>query len=600
MIRARLTFLAGAALVIVVFGLPLFHNLGRADLRGDEPIYAFAVDRMLENGDWLTPRSIPSDQAPFLEKPPLKFWIVAASMRARLIPHDEFGHRFWDAVFGSLAFLYVLALGYRAGGIVCGLTAVLVLFVHRPLILEHGLRSDNMEAALVLSYCGGMYHALRWSTAETRGGRWLHPIAVGLWFVLGFMTKFVAAIFLPGVLGAMALLFRQWRSKAIEDWRPWAISCVLVGALTVPWFAYEYKLEGGAFWDTIFGVHVLERFTSFLDPTHVHPWYFYWADLYASLESSQTLILVAAGLVLLLYEVIRYRSALAGLLLLWFALPVFTISVSTSKLYHYMYPFLPALAVGAGLVPVAILEVGGRYQNVIDRVVRRVLPASRGLRMPTPLRWLLIGLGAAALVIAIATPMFGSFTLRTAGGTILFRSGTIMRPMVVATIALVLVGMPSVVARALIIIAAVTTLPFTPYSRLTESLMLERHAPMRALRDCLLVAQRAGAPRGVYLHARDWGQWRYYYYLRDLGTSEDEANNDARFAPRMFDAAQQRPVLLGAVDYGRLRSELVRASGRAAGSALDAVRRVRFEDDGRLLLLPGMYGSCAHAADGEQ
>ena len=36
----------------------------------------------------------------FLEKPPLKFWIVAAPIRAGLLPHDEFGLRFWDAVFG--------------------------------------------------------------------------------------------------------------------------------------------------------------------------------------------------------------------------------------------------------------------------------------------------------------------------------------------------------------------------------------------------------------------------------------------------------------------------------------------------------------------
>ena len=30
------------------------------------------------NGDWLEPKSSPSETEVFLEKPPLKFWIVAA------------------------------------------------------------------------------------------------------------------------------------------------------------------------------------------------------------------------------------------------------------------------------------------------------------------------------------------------------------------------------------------------------------------------------------------------------------------------------------------------------------------------------------------
>ncbi|MBA2303950.1 MAG: hypothetical protein H0W08_15130, partial [Acidobacteria bacterium] len=92
---------------------------------------------MLENGDWLTPRAIPSDSAPFFEKPPLKFWIVAAPIRWGLLPDDEFGHRVWDAAFGAAAFLYVFAFGRMAGGNACGLFAVLMLFVHRPLVLEH-------------------------------------------------------------------------------------------------------------------------------------------------------------------------------------------------------------------------------------------------------------------------------------------------------------------------------------------------------------------------------------------------------------------------------------------------------------------------------
>ena len=130
--------------------MPLWVGLGRADVDNDEAIYTFAVDQMLRNGDWLTPRSAPDPEAPFLEKPPLKFWLVAGAIRLGLLPHDQFGTRAWDALFGSLAFCYVAALGVRIGSPLAGVLAALILFVHRPLLFDHGLRSNNMDAALVL------------------------------------------------------------------------------------------------------------------------------------------------------------------------------------------------------------------------------------------------------------------------------------------------------------------------------------------------------------------------------------------------------------------------------------------------------------------
>ncbi|HEV3485210.1 MAG TPA: glycosyltransferase family 39 protein [Vicinamibacterales bacterium] len=180
--------------VLVFFCAPLFIGLGNTDLQNDEAIYSFAVDGILDTGDWLNPRSSPDLHVVFLEKPPLKFWIVALPIRLGLLPRSEYGLRFWDALFGAIAFIYVFAVGRRIAGPMCGLVAVLVLFADPDLIFEHGLRNNNMEAPLVLAYCGGVYHFLAWgSAASVRSRRW-HAIAVGLYFFLGFMTKFVAAL----------------------------------------------------------------------------------------------------------------------------------------------------------------------------------------------------------------------------------------------------------------------------------------------------------------------------------------------------------------------------------------------------------------------
>src|SRR6188472_933975 len=67
---ARWTLAAGAIAVVVACSVPLWMGLGAADLQNDEAIYSYAVDRMLDTGDWITPRAIPFDNA-FLEKPPL-------------------------------------------------------------------------------------------------------------------------------------------------------------------------------------------------------------------------------------------------------------------------------------------------------------------------------------------------------------------------------------------------------------------------------------------------------------------------------------------------------------------------------------------------
>src|SRR5229473_3461275 len=262
------------AVVFALFAVPLFVGLGRQDIRGDEAGHSFSVDRILEIGDWLAPRSSPSENAVFLEKPPLKFWIVAAPIKLGLLPHDEFGLRFWDALFGGLAFLYVFAIGSRLGGSVSGGVAVLILFVQHSLLFQHGIRGNNMEAALMLCYCGGIYHYMAAMSAneDDTSGRRRHAAAVGLYFVIGFMVKDVAALFLPAVLVATSLLFREWRVKLVRDWRVWAGASALALALIAPWFAYATVRFGALVWQVMFGVHVYTRLTSFLDPAHVQPW----------------------------------------------------------------------------------------------------------------------------------------------------------------------------------------------------------------------------------------------------------------------------------------------------------------------------------------
>ena len=95
---------------------------------------------MLDTGDWMTPREIPHDFA-FLEKPPLKFWLVAAPIRLGLLPRTEAGFRAVVALLGAIAFGYVALLAYRLAGPAA--RARLTIIRMRDLVLQHGAHKQH-------------------------------------------------------------------------------------------------------------------------------------------------------------------------------------------------------------------------------------------------------------------------------------------------------------------------------------------------------------------------------------------------------------------------------------------------------------------------
>ena len=66
----------------------------------------------------------------------------------------------------------------------------------------------------------------------------------------------------------------------------------------------------------------------------------------------------------------------------WFVIPVALISVGTSKLHHYLYPFLPPLALAAGFGPAWLLAIGAQLHGSRDgrRCTRGGWRRARGAR----------------------------------------------------------------------------------------------------------------------------------------------------------------------------------------------------------------------------
>jgi 4-amino-4-deoxy-L-arabinose transferase-like glycosyltransferase len=580
------------AVVLILFCLPLFIGLGRLDLETDEAIYSFAVDKILEVGHWLEPRSSPSETEVFLEKPPLKFWIVAAPLKLGVLPHDEFGLRFWDALSGGVAFVYVFLIGSLLAGPVCGTVAVFLLFVHGPLVFQHGLRTNNMEAMLVLSYSGGVYHFLRWGRAEGLTARRGHAIAAGLFFVVAFMTKFVAALFLPLVLGICVLSARSYRLRLVREWRLWIGVAVLILVLILPWFVYAQVRFGRLLWDTILGAHVLVRFTGTLIPEHRQPWNFYFLSIHR--EFGRAGWVVVAGLAILLVQAIRRRSAELAVIFLWATLPLALISLGTSKLYHYAYPFLPPLALAAGylialFVMLAPVPLRNGLQWIEDRLARASSLRAMVTRPPVSalLRCAILLAAAAALAVAVS----GRIRLPLPGGGVL-RSSGLIRPLVAMVVCGVLARRSAGVSRLVAAILAVSVIPVGAYYT-TIPRLLETKAPLRNTSQCVeRIQAKHIEPPGLYVNraAESWWHPLYYYFRRIQPWIQSTAESTDLLNRYLYDPAEWRPVLIDEEYYRRF----IHAGGSGVRPAGTSPALVTVYDT--IVLLPGPYAACSPEA----
>ena len=358
-------------------------------------------------------------------------------------------------------------------------------------MLVHGIRSNNMEAALLAAHCGGLYHFLRWRHFGARRD----AIVTGAWFTLAFLTKFVAAAFLPLVALASLALPRPGAAARPAPRLPRRLAvgarpCV-VGA-SAPSFVYADPQFGDKLIETMFLQHVFVRFTAALDPTHLQPWNYYHLGIARMLAETRCAWLVAAGAVLLVYRVVRDRDGLAWTLVVWGVLPLALISGLSSKVLHYTYPFLPPLALAGGLAlasPISMFKA--RLDRLADRLegVRlRGLPAM--LSRPAVRRGFLI-IGVLAVVVAAIALVAGSTKLVIGG--IVLRNSSVMRPLGIAIVAFALAQ----VWRHALTWAPFALLLLLPLSAARETLLAASHPahPLRALHDCP-ATRGAGRVRG--------------------------------------------------------------------------------------------------------
>ena len=329
-------------LVVILGMLICLWRLGSTGVTDETPpLFAAAGRGMVDSGDWLTPRV---NGLPRFDKPPLVYWLMA-------IGYALPGAESWDPL-GSWAARLPSALATMA--MMVGLAETLLRFPRRddplpawtavaaplafglsPLVLvwSRTAVSDALLCSLL-----GLCLLLQWRRfADPDQQRWWPA-----WVVLGLavLAKGPVAVVLSGLTWILFVITRRDLRTPWQRLRP-LYGLLVTTAVSLPWYVIELIIEGQPFWDSFFGYHNLQRFTSVVND-HLQPWWFFGPVMLIAALPFTPLLLVA------LTELPRQRAApdqsLGQFAGCWLLAVLLLFTSAATKLPSYWLPATPAAA----------------------------------------------------------------------------------------------------------------------------------------------------------------------------------------------------------------------------------------------------------------
>lgn len=187
----------------------------------DASQYAEMAREMRFSGNWTF---LYDRGAAYLDKPPMLFWLSAASMQ--LFGPTNFGFKFPSFIVAILAVYATYRLGRRLHGEAVGRLAALILASCQGMFLmTNDVRTDTMLMGWVATAFWG------WAEyRESKKWKWLLLTATAVAF--GMMTKGPIALLAPAfAFGTDALLRRDW--KGIFDPK-YLVAAGVIAILLVP------------------------------------------------------------------------------------------------------------------------------------------------------------------------------------------------------------------------------------------------------------------------------------------------------------------------------------------------------------------------------
>ncbi len=337
-------------LVVLFFGIIIFLlGLGSTGLVDETPpLFAAAGKAMSESGDWLTPKVNGIFR---FDKPPLIYWLMAFFYS---LPKNEV----WDSLGtisarlpSALASLFLMLM--IGDTIYCWpqkgerkLTTPIVAslsFALSPLLIVWS-RTAVSDALL----CGNLGISLLLFWRRMASNRKEPCISPWVFLGLAILTKGPVAFVLAALtISSFLFVQKDWRGS-LDKIKP-KRGLLITVLLSLPWYVLELIKEGRPFWDSFFGYHNFQRYTSVVN-NHAEPiWFFLYVMIIGSLPFTPFLF---HGI----FEAFKDlktsfkkdcipSESLFIFCLCWLGSVFIFFSISATKLPSYWLPAIPAVAI---------------------------------------------------------------------------------------------------------------------------------------------------------------------------------------------------------------------------------------------------------------
>lgn len=324
-------------LLCAAFALALLTLLGgRPLLEPDEGRYAEVAREMYRGGSWLVPTQ---NGVPHFQKPPLIYWATAASFH--VFGLNEFAARLPSALAAAGTLALTFWMGLLLGNRRIGLAAAGILLASAEFFLLARALTPDMLMTFWITLALACFVRRVTLPREQSGAMWAYAFFAAMG--CGFLTKGPMALVVP----ICAVLAWNWGERAVPlDRRsppmPWLSGMLLTVAISLSWFAVM-ALSDRALLDYFWKYELVQRFGS-KSHGRSQPFLFFVPVL---LAGSLPWLFLAGGAVL--HWIGRKRagwvpSPTGAMLAGWVLLPLLILSFSGSKLFTYVLPLFPALA----------------------------------------------------------------------------------------------------------------------------------------------------------------------------------------------------------------------------------------------------------------
>jgi hypothetical protein len=314
-------------LVLLVYLLVGLGSYGLLD--NNEGLYAEIAREMLESRSFVIPQV---NGVPYLEKPPLFYWLMAASYS--VFGQSEIAARLVPALASLAVILALLWLGKKNGA---GRLAALILGSSIGyVVLSRTLLFDMLLCAFLTWALCFLYRYFQ--EGKTSWLRWSHAF-----LGLAILTKGLVAPVLYYLIAATFLLIarRSGMRGLLRLFFDPAALLVLI-AVALPWHVLAELRDRDFAWFYFINEHVL-RFLHMRRPYDYYtgPWYYYLPRILLGLfpwSLFLPLLLVRSR------EHSGPDNAMERFLWLWFLVPLAFFSLSQAKANYYMIVGAPPLA----------------------------------------------------------------------------------------------------------------------------------------------------------------------------------------------------------------------------------------------------------------